>query len=723
MKKPLALYLGALLISNAAFAGTAKRVIRLAPVTDKYIELDDGARYGMGENLYNRLVTELQTSGKFEVVVAEPWKPKSSADPRVALSTNAEPGLDPSDRLHFEFAPVPAADFSASVEQLTFTHGSRGIKRYAGYGTDFKTPFNDGSFDAKNEFPARSLELVSSWFGTSFDPIGNAATNTIAGVETGNEGEFNLIVASAYYRRDSYLATAKVSTALRLAAEQVDRPALIDTTGTGFLFAMGGSYREITLGFGIAKRDALKQTFDQSVQKMAENIETELFAIPFRTKIERNGSEGIILNAGRREGIKVGDLFQHKANGVVSTLKVVEAFLIGSHVEVVSGGKDFQIGDIVTLNEPSIMASAGDLPDNREVATPGDPPPATHSHITIDPPEFHDPDGNVSKGLNAKGLLLPYLLWRWSQYDQEIDQKMELKPQGDLFAAAQTRWNLGAIHVADAWKRGLRGKGVKVAVIDSGVDYNHKNLAQVLARDYAGFDFMSHDEKPFDDNSHGTAIAGLIGAQAVEKNQVGIAPGAQILAYKAFDPYGGTTSAALYGAFDRAIKDGAKIIVCGWDTRHESQALTQAVALAEAKGVLVVSAAGDQGEDISGRAHYPAQYSRSRNNVIAVAATDKTGALTTVRSRYSNYGKDVVDIAAPGGELEVLSPRSEYLTRTGSDLAAAHVAGVAALVWEQHPDYSAEQVKAAVLRGAAINQALSALVGGGRVLDAEGATR
>lgn len=740
MKKFLAL-LPALLLPAcdepvAVAPAPVKRVVRLNPIATKWIELDDGSRYGMGENLYQKLAARLEQSGKF-VVMLKNLEGAKTMQLKAAAAQPAPVG-DASDRLRFDFAALPAAEFKADIEELSFAHGSRGLHRFAGYSGTFKNRFNDGSFSNKNEFPARSLDIVSGWFGTSFDAIGKDPSSTLTGVDFGAEGEFNAVVAGMNYRRDIYEAGAKLRTSTFLLAENEERPGLLDASGSGFLFALGASYQSISAEFGIVRRTALKETFDRSLDGIAGEIEKQLFALPFRTRIERNGGEGVILNAGRREGIKVGDVFLHKAAGVVSRLTVKEVFAIGSLVS--SPTTDLRIGDVVTLEEAAAPAASTPkaaklslavaaaatsdepaLPDNRD-ALPSAPAAVKISKIIIEAPEIHDPDGNLAKGFSAKGLLGPIYALRYFQYDQAVDAKLLPAPLGDITAAARTRWNLNSINVPAAFARGLSGRGVTVAVIDSGVDYNHKNLAGALSRSNVGFDFMSFDERPFDDNSHGTAVAGLVAAQNAEKSQVGIAPGAKVLSYKVFDPYGQTTSAALFGAFERAIADGAKIILCAWDTRKESEALRDAILLAEEKGVLVVTAAGDKGVDIREIAHFPARYN-DHANVLAVTALDQAGKLGAVAGRYSNYGAGAVDLAAPGIALEVLSPRSDYLERSGSDLAAAHVAGAAALAWERNPGYTAGAIKDLLLRSARRDPGLLGQITEGRVLDVGAAVR
>src|SRR5262249_39595088 len=158
--------------------------------------------------------------------------------------------------------------------------------------------------------------------------------------------------------------------------------------------------------------------------------------------------------------------------------------------------------------------------------------------------------------------------------------------------------------------------------------------------------------------------------------------------------------------------DGAKIIVMAWATRKDTATVEAAIEMAEKAGVLVVTGAGDRGEDLAMNPTFPAQYSQ-RPNVISVAALDQAGGLSQSLGRYSNFGAQYVDIAAPGDNLKVLRPQKwltnhrETITRGGSDLAAAHVAGVAALVAAKHPEYTADQLKGAVLGGALVDARLA----------------
>ena len=726
MKKLGALSL--LLLSTTPAFAASKRVVRLGAIQTKWIELDDGSRYGLGENLYQKLAGRLEQSGKFVVMLDEFEKPKGRMA-NLALAPD-------SDRLHFDFAAIPSAEFKADVQEVTFSHGSRGLRRFAGFKGIFRNRFNDGSASILNEFPARSLDIVSGWFGSTFDAIGTDPSSTITGVDTGGEGEFNVVYAGMNYRRDSFDATSRILASTMWLAENQLHKTKITITGSGFLLALGATFKGVSAEFGVVRRTALKQTFDQSLDKLAAEIETQLYSIPFRTRIEKVGKEGVILNAGRREGIKVGDVFLHRASGTTTPLRVKEVFQIGSIVSF-DGAPDLASGDTVQLDEgkpaaPAARAarlamvaaaaepSAGsELPDNRQVGVPEEPV-AKSSSIHFEMPEFHEADGSITKGLSAKSLLLPIYAFRYFQYDQAVVGNISSGPQGNLDSYAYWQWNLKNSGAIAPFAKKITGKGAVVAVIDSGVDYNHSNLGAAFKRTEVGYDFISFDYRPFDDNSHGTAIAGIIAGQGVQGKPMGLAPGARLLSYKVFDPYGQTTSAAVYGAVDQAITDGAKIIVCGWDTRRDSQSLRDAIAYAESKGVLVVAGAGDKGVNASDFPSYPAAL-HDHANVISVTALDKAGKLSTKTGRWANYGVGAVDIAAPGVDIDTLAPRNNYLTRSGSDLAAAHVAAAAALVLEANPTFTAAQLKRAILEGARHDAALDGAVGGGRVLDAGGA--
>ncbi len=261
-----------------------------------------------------------------------------------------------------------------------------------------------------------------------------------------------------------------------------------------------------------------------------------------------------------------------------------------------------------------------------------------------------------------------------------------------------------------------------VAVIDSGVDYNHKELRRNIfwdgVHDTAGFDFMSSDPRPYDDHAHGTGVASVIAGGGAEL--IGVAPNVTLMALKAFNPYGLTTSAALYSSFVYAVANGAKIIVIGWGTQRFSHALEDGIRLAEANGVLIVAAAGDGGMDIGQRPYYPAALAPGLKNMIVVAGQGADGSLTRAPGLYSNFGK-IVDLAAPGDRVRVATPRNGYQNSSNTGIAAGLVAGAAALIWSKCPKIDAPHVKQALLEGALFEGALRGEVNDNKALSVPGA--
>lgn len=239
------------------------------------------------------------------------------------------------------------------------------------------------------------------------------------------------------------------------------------------------------------------------------------------------------------------------------------------------------------------------------------------------------------------------------------------KAPADLQYAAQ-KLELSAAHEV------ARGKGAVVAVIDSGVDQRHPDLAGVVGEeiDVTGGSVATDVADP-----HGTAVAGIIAARGLVK---GVAPMARVLSIKAFRPASSgaasiSTTAMLVAGIDKAVGKGAQVLNMSF-AGAEDALVHRLVKAASAKGVLMVAAAGNKGP--GARPAYPAGYPE----VLAVTATDADDRLY-VKANRGSY----VAMAAPG--VDVLAPgaaRSHQL-QSGTSFAAAHVSGVLALLIERHP--------------------------------------
>ncbi|WP_349409916.1 S8 family peptidase [Pseudalkalibacillus sp. SCS-8] len=220
-----------------------------------------------------------------------------------------------------------------------------------------------------------------------------------------------------------------------------------------------------------------------------------------------------------------------------------------------------------------------------------------------------------------------------------------------------------------AWDITQSASSVKIAVIDTGVDYNHPDLSGKVIK---GYDYVQDDNDPMDEHYHGTHVAGI--AAANTDNGIGIAgnaPNASILAIRVLDEGGSGTLDDVAQGIRYAADQGAQVINLSLGGLLGTQTLKEAVDYAWNKGSVVVAAAGNES---STKPSYPAYYS----NAIAVAATDQNDNL----AYFSNYGT-WVDIAAPGVSIYSTMPGNAYDNLSGTSMAAPVVAGVAGLLASQ----------------------------------------
>jgi subtilisin len=238
-------------------------------------------------------------------------------------------------------------------------------------------------------------------------------------------------------------------------------------------------------------------------------------------------------------------------------------------------------------------------------------------------------------------------------------------------------WGVEHIHSGEAHARGVAGAGVKVAVIDSGIDYTHPDLATNYA---GGYDFVNDDANPMDDYGHGTKVAGIVAAVYNGVGVVGVAPDVRVYALKVLDNTGNGWWSDVIAALQWVMDHGIQVTNNSYASDSATDpgtpqptALKAAFDSAETAGVLHVAAAGNSGNagGTGDNVTYPARF----DSVIAVAATDQGNS----RASFSSTGP-AVELSAPGVDIYSTLLGGGYGSGSGTSFASPHVAGVAALV-------------------------------------------
>ena len=230
----------------------------------------------------------------------------------------------------------------------------------------------------------------------------------------------------------------------------------------------------------------------------------------------------------------------------------------------------------------------------------------------------------------------------------------------------EKQWGLTKIQAPEAWETSVGDPGVVIAVLDTGMDFNHVDKPVHIA---TGYDFINNDSDPQDDHGHGTFVSGLIAANT--NNNVGVSGvcwDCTIMPVKVIDGDGLGTYEDLVNGIKYAVDNGANVINMSLGGYNYSQSLLEAINYAHGKGVVIVAASGNDG---SNTPIYPAAYP----NVIGVSATDENDE----RWEGSNYG-EYIDISAPGVNLYGLSLDGGYISLTGTSTSTALISGAAGLL-------------------------------------------
>jgi len=289
------------------------------------------------------------------------------------------------------------------------------------------------------------------------------------------------------------------------------------------------------------------------------------------------------------------------------------------------------------------------------------------------------------------------------------------------------QWGLQKIGAPSAWDVQKGNSSIVIAIIDTGVDYNHQDLSSNIwinedeipgngidddnngyIDDVRGWDFVNipsewlypgeegdeEDNDPMDFLGHGTHVAGI--AAGVTDNGLGSAGtswNSRIMClragYLAFDGYGYLDLVDAMEGIYYAADNGADIISMSWGSLYDSVLISDAIKYAYSKGCFMTAAAGNVDSYDAQKRFYPAAY----DHVVAVAATDAYDKISIWNFfAFSNFG-GFVDISAPGTSILSSIPGNRYSYESGTSMATPFVAGAAALVKSRHPDWTAEQIE------------------------------
>ncbi len=303
---------------------------------------------------------------------------------------------------------------------------------------------------------------------------------------------------------------------------------------------------------------------------------------------------------------------------------------------------------------------------------------------------------NILKENPQVELIEPNYIWRINSR-LKIPNDPKFKKQWGL---RNKRWGWGKkpdINALKAWDH-LRkygaNKEIVIAVIDSGINYKHKDLkANIWTNplelngkkgvdedgngffdDIYGYDFVNVDGDPMDDNGHGTHCAGVIGA--VHNNKIGIAGvmyNIKLMGLKFINRNGQGTTMAAIKAIEYATKQNVDVMSNSWGSSSYSRMLENAIKNASRKGIMFVAAAGNDSYNNDNRSIYPSSY--KIDNVVSVGAIKSNGKI----AEFSNFGKQSVHVMAPGDKI-YSTYRGLYTSLSGTSMAAPHVAGMLGLL-------------------------------------------
>jgi len=726
-----ALALGKKLVKDTApekpFAD-GKRVIRIAPIENVRIELPDKTTADFGNNFKTILETRLTRSNRF-IVVTDVATDVAEGGIRAFSRMLTQPKLDSCNGISWDdSSTTPVATLNFNVKALSFQTGYRGERMFYGFDERFRTLYNSGRIDQPaNEFPLRDQSIEPNFFDRSFDDRGSAPLDSWSGLDLGDGIRIDALFAWLSVKYARYLSTVHLdmSTHNELTGENLDH--LIQVHGKGFYYDLAGAYKNFSLGIQIARRDAMDLALTDALNGAYQSVESQISDLPLLARVDHvypanfggntEATPVILLGTGLDAKVTPGTKYSLVGNPSV-VLQIEASCTAGSTARVIHG-------DAMTVKRGAEFEELKNGVAPRVFAALAGQAPLAATTALVNLPDKNYPK---AKGLNAsntpritflqavaksivESAFLGYRIYRYLAHDQAYHVRANLnssealeesnekisnadleKSESQPELTSLTQWCTQTQH--EEWARQISLDKVPpmvdsettpvIAVIDTGIDYNHGALHDALwinpkpfkdpsgEQDLYGWDFISGDSRPYDDLYHGTEVASVA---------LAVAPRARIMALKAFNPFGVTSSAALFASFQYAVDHGAHVILAAWAARPSGipQSLRDGIQYARDHGVVVVAAAGDRGKDLEkDEAAYPAAYGKDLDNLLVVTSVDAHDQLIKSLGHQSNHGSSTVRLAAPGFQIQVAEPLGGHSRQTSSAYSAAMVAGALA---------------------------------------------
>lgn len=531
-------------VFSADFQG--KKIIEIHQPTKTEIELPDHQTKDFGQDYYLRLVSDLIKS-----------------DQVVVSGRISEKQIQDTEELVWSGPVVPALEMKVDLQAMSFVTGSRGNRMF--YGFDEKNE----KIGIRNEFPVKSKATAASYFYHSFDAKGDLETGSLSGLDLGEGFSLDVIFAFLKVKFATYRTRMKLGLQFHapVTGEWMNRS--LDIKGKGYFYDVVGGYLGYYGGLAVARRDAWLKSFQSLVAGSAAEITKVLKSVPLTGVVHGvvNTSQGprYLIGTGFSSGIKAGVLYSNASRTHV--FEVEKSVSSGSICILKSGDPNaVQINMVLTEWDPDTgreIASLSQMQSDgshQEVSLPDQNIPKTQLG---DPALDHEKRPSLWT-LIKRLATLPYRIYRYFHYDQKLKSKQSIY-QGEPL----------------------------LAVIDTGLNYNHKKLKNHLwvEKDVSdlryGWDFVSGDARPYDDHYHGTEVS----LAALSQMR-----GGKIMPLKVFNPWGVTSSDHLVRAMKFAATHGAKVVLTAWKTFVDAEALKVMKRIAEENDIVWITAG--EGNDL-----------------------------------------------------------------------------------------------------------------------------